>query len=254
MVIPIRFQPNPSSVTSSSVVSDDSGVSGDSVSGVSVDMTVPRLSAKILAIHYQHYCQPTLPTTTTNLLTNTTATNTIESDQLVYTDTNATTTATTSIEKNKQMSISSIDVEYICDGLKENNVDIYTRVVLSKNKPDPSKLLISLEDLCHQIASLTPNRIDIQQNIMKSVDLSLLYQMILNNALDPKKDLLPIFRYFQETLKALQAPSRTNTTEQWIQQLSVSFEGKSLDEVASLIPLFFERSSLVIEEIQFDVS
>ena len=87
--------------------------------------------------------------------------------------------------------------------------------------------------------------------------------MLINNALDPAKDLLPILSYFQRTLISMQAPSRTAATEQWMTELHQSFfktgttgssESKSLDEIAELLPPFFERAVKCIEEIQRDVS
>ena len=171
------------------------------------------------------------------------------------------------------------DIEYTCDHTLENSV-ISSRIVLKNTViSDPTPLLLALQDLGNQIASLTPNRSDIQQEIHSTIDIPLLSQMIVNRALDPVSDLLPILQYFQRSLQALQAPSRTSISDAWIRDLTESFykvettstsptttaavvavpssgqrRGRSLDEVAPLLPLFFERATAVIEEIQRDMA
>ena len=168
----------------------------------------------------------------------------------------------------------SMDVQYIGDGVREDNVSV-KRIVLSGSfVPDPTPLVMALQDLAMQIASFTPNRLDIQQAVLTTVDAALLSQMIVNRALDPVTDLLPIFHFFQRSLMDLQAPSRTASTEAWIRQLTESFykiepaaagssnavasssqrRGKSIDEVAHLLPPFFERANSVVEEIQRDMA
>jgi hypothetical protein len=166
----------------------------------------------------------------------------------------------------------TVDVEYTADGLREEGVAADRIVLTDSAVPDPTPLLVALHDVGQQIASFTPNRPDIQQEIMNTVDVPLLSQMIVNRALDPVTDLLPILQYFQRSLQSLQAPSRTAVSEAWIRDLADSFHkvdsptiagavassgqrrGKSLDEVAPLLPQFFERASAVVEEIQRDMA
>lgn len=164
----------------------------------------------------------------------------------------------------------SVNVEYLCDGLREDNVSVGRVVLASSAVPDPTPLVMALQDLAMQIASFTPNRSDIQQAVLTTVDSALLSQMIVNRALDPVNDLLPIMHFFQRSLMDLQAPSRTASTEAWMRQLAESFykvesdgsavpssgqrRGKSIDEVAHLLPPFFERATSVVEEIQRDMA
>lgn len=167
----------------------------------------------------------------------------------------------------------TVDVEYLCDGVREDGVHMGRVVLAGATVPDPSPLLLALEDLAMQIASFTPNRPDIQQEVLSTVDAALLSQMVVTRSLDPVTDLLPILQYFQRSLQALQAPSRTAATDAWIRQLSESFykvespscgdlvagsssqrRGKSLDEVAPLLPPFFERATSIVEEIQRDMA
>lgn len=164
----------------------------------------------------------------------------------------------------------SVNVEYLCDGLREDNVSMRRIVLADAAVPDPTPLILALQDLAMQIASFTPNRSDIQQAVLTTVDSALLSQMIVNRALDPVTDLLPILQFFQHSLMDLQAPSRTASTELWMRQLSESFHkvdsvgvevpssgqrrGKSIDEIAHLLPPFFERATSVVEEIQRDMA
>lgn len=166
------------------------------------------------------------------------------------------------------------DVEYLCDGIREDGVHLSRIVLAGAAVPDPTPLLMALQDLAMQIASFTPNRPDIQQEVMATVDAALLSQMVVTRSLDPVTDLLPILQYFQRSLKSLQAPSRTAITDAWIKQIAESFHkvdnapesssnlvgsssqrrGKSLDEVAPLLPPFFERATSIVEEIQRDMA
>eukprot|EP00428_Durinskia_dybowskii_P075315 CAMPEP_0170400786 /NCGR_PEP_ID=MMETSP0117_2-20130122/24677_1 /TAXON_ID=400756 /ORGANISM="Durinskia baltica, Strain CSIRO CS-38" /LENGTH=1002 /DNA_ID=CAMNT_0010657545 /DNA_START=260 /DNA_END=3268 /DNA_ORIENTATION=+ len=169
--------------------------------------------------------------------------------------------------------IGSIDVEYVCDGVREDGVAAARIVLADSAVPDPTPLIMALQDLSQQVASFTPNRPDIQQEVLSTVDVPLLSQMIVNRALDPATDLLPILQFFQRSLLALQAPSRTAITEAWMRSLAESFyfidcssnsndtpassgqrRGKNIDEVAPLLPLFFERATAVVEEIQRDMA
>jgi hypothetical protein len=173
---------------------------------------------------------------------------------------------------NNPLAELSIDVEYTSDGIREDGVSGERIVLADATVPDPTPLVVALRDLAQQIASFTPNRPDIQQDVLSSVDAALLSQMIINRALDPVADLLPILQFFQRSLQSLQAPSRTAVTEAWIRAVAESFHkvegfvapgtapssgqrrGKSIDEVAPLLPVYFERATAVVEEIQRDMA
>ena len=153
------------------------------------------------------------------------------------------------------------DVEYICDGVKENKVLLNNRLVLSSDKADASILVSSLYDIYLQISSLIPSRIDLQQNILSTIQPLYLIDLISNRACNPTMDLLPILLYLLNILKELQAPTKVMMIDAWMKELVVSFSnessssrGKSMDEVAVLLPDFFEKATMIIEDIKLDVS
>lgn len=155
-----------------------------------------------------------------------------------------------------------VNVQYQIDQAIENNVPI-SRIKLAADPPNPVPFLRALEDLCNRIASLTPNRKDLHEELFKSVDFALLHQMISNSAMDPINDLLPVLSYLQNAIQSLQAPDRVEKTKAWVESLRQSFHNicdNSLSTpfkfnlVVPLLPEFFENSFKFINEIELDVS
>jgi hypothetical protein len=120
---------------------------------------------------------------------------------------------------------SLLEIEYLIDHAMEKDVAI-SRVKLSSTSNEPDYLVQSLYDITHQISLLIPNRKDLQTQLLSSFDSELLSQMIRNDSLSPKSDLLPILTFIYAFLNDLQAEYRISYAKQWFQLFKLCFEKK----------------------------
>ena len=108
-----------------------------------------------------------------------------------------------------------IDVEYLADGTREENVSA-DRVKQSSDAPDATLLLNLIDDLAKQIGGFLPNRPDLRAAIYQPIDFQLLKQIVENNAVTPSKDILPILVHLIQRIKDLQAPNRVESMHVWL--------------------------------------
>eukprot|EP01039_Chlorochromonas_danica_P001279 gene1279-1397_t len=181
-----------------------------------------------------------------------------------------------------------IEVELVAFGENVSGVP-QTAFVLS-DKPRSSAVLINyLEDLCNNIAGLTPKRYAAARDHLRAVvDIEMLAHMIDHDGLrDATEDLLPRLRNLFRELVLLQAAYRVEDAERWWRDFEDAFycqrprgellrvaasrkvvplqpppalnlpnvrEKYSLEEVWFLLPLYFEQASSLVEDVQRDAA
>lgn len=179
----------------------------------------------------------------------------------------------------------TIDVEFLVDETVERNVGI-ERVKLASKANEASILIQSLYDVIHQVHLLIPNRKDLQTKLLQCFDADLLTQMVSRDSLSLRDDLLPILSFIYEFAENLQAEYRLPYSKQWFACFSQAFDDSlaedakqsnpiikrchdrfisltnesannsmsSFEKTLSVLPIFFERITECVEEIQRDVS
>ena len=272
MMVPIRLSTKTTTTTTSTTkatISNDITTNNDTINA-----TVPILSAKILAIY------------TNNIYENDNNKNVINNDKnndksiKTDTDTNDFQTNSTNFSFDINSSRSSscgvddddffVDVEYLCDHVKENKILIKNRLVLSSDKGDPSILLSLFYDLIKQIATIVPSRYDLQQQMINMIESTLssssssasntstyLYEVLSNHlSYQPKTELLPLLLYFINILKELQSLTKVIIIDRWIDEINELFlkEPVVIDDIILYLPSYFEKAMLIIEDIKYDVS
>lgn len=193
-----------------------------------------------------------------------------------------------SIAGNLEDENAQIEVELVAFGESVSGVP-QTAFVLS-DKPRSSTVLVNyLEDLCNSIAGLTPKRYAAARDHLRAVvDIEMLVHMIDHDGLrDPTEDLLPRLRNLFRELVQLQAEYRVEEAERWWRDFEDAFycqrprgellrvaasrkvvplqppptlnlpndrEKYSLEEVWFLLPLYFEKASSLVEDVQRDAA
>jgi len=275
MIVPIRLSTKTTLTTTTSTstkatISNDTTTTNDTINA-----TVPILSAKILAIYTNNV--------NNNVNNKNVKNNDKNNDKSIKsnTDTNdlQTSSTTFSTDINSSRSSSSgiddddddifVDVEYLCDNIKENKILIKNRLVLSSDKGDPSILLSLFYDLIKQIATIIPSRYDLQQQMINMIESTLssssalsntstyLYEVLSNHlSYQPKTELLPLLLYFINILKELQSLTKVIILDRWINEINELFlkEPVVIDDIILYLPSYFEKAMLIIEDIKYDVS
>jgi len=266
MIVPIKLSTKTTLTTTTSTTKATT-ISND----ITTNNNDTILSAKILAIY------------TNNIYNNVNNKNVINNDKnndksiKNNTDTNdlQTSSTTFSTDINSSRSSSSgiddddifVDVEYLCDNIKENKILIKNRLVLSSDKGDPSILLSLFYDLIKQIATIIPSRYDLQQQMINMIESTLsssasntptyLYEVLSNHlSYQPKTELLPLLLYFINILKELQSLTKVIILDRWINEINELFlkEPVVIDDIILYLPSYFEKAMLIIEDIKYDVS
>ena len=263
MVVPIRL-----STTSKATTNDKATISNDNTTSNNnnnINASVPILSAKILAIY-------------TNNIQNTDTNNDIHNIKSDFS--NDISSSGDGDDDNNDNNI-YVDVEYICDNIKENKILIKNRLVLSTDKGDPSILLSLFIDLIKQISTIIPSRYDLQQQMFNMIQSTLsssttttiptsssslpsssnkstyLYEVLSNHlSYQPKTELLPLLLYFINILKELQSLPKVIILDKWINEINELFlkEPVIMDDIILYLPTYFEKAMLIIEDIKYDVS
>jgi len=273
MIVPIRLSTKTTLTTTTSTstkatISNDTTTTNDTINA-----TVPILSAKILAIYTNNV--------NNNVNNKNVKNNDKNNDKSIKsnTDTNdlQTSSTTFSTDINSSRSSSSgiddddilVDVEYLCDNVKENKILVKNRIVLSSDKSDPSILLSLFYDLIKQIATIIPSRYDLQQQMINMIESTLssssalsntstyLYEVLSNHlSYQPKTELLPLLLYFINILKELQSLTKVIILDRWINEINELFlkEPVVIDDIILYLPSYFEKAMLIIEDIKYDVS
>eukprot|EP01041_Mallomonas_annulata_P002376 gene2376-4612_t len=152
-----------------------------------------------------------------------------------------------------------IDVQYINDNTKQNNIPI-SQIKLSNASMDATPLLEALSDLRTRISNLTPNRPDIALQLQNLIDVDFLKQIIHRKVISIS-DISQILLYLLEYLLNLQAPIRSEYTRLWMNEFRNkctelgtlgSFEG--FQAFIVYLPSFFEFCSDIIDEIVLDMA
>lgn len=127
-----------------------------------------------------------------------------------------------------------LEIEFMIEKSVEQYVSL-DRVKLAHEENDPIPFTEALADVCHSVASLTPNRLDLQSKVLNAYDPELLHHILEKDVADPLHDLWPILLRVQRAVIALQAEYRVENSEQWLRYFEIAFFGGSLcgDDPAS---------------------
>lgn len=146
----------------------------------------------------------------------------------------------------------TLDVQYIYDEVTESNVDV-GRIKLVTSTHNPSPLVTAIIELKDRIQSLMPRRSDLQVADFSRLDLDLLSQMIIHNAITTD-DLLNYLLPLLLTIKSLGASVRSEFTGIWLESFVHKCRSTNISEVFSYLPFFFEFCSACIDEVLRDMA
>lgn len=147
----------------------------------------------------------------------------------------------------------TIDVVYAADKTKEERVSP-DRLRRAEDPIDYQMLLGLLVEQKDRIASLTPSRADMRQQLEDAVDVQLLKGMLENNAMKAQ-DMLKLQGFLISRVMDLQAPARVEATRQWWESYRQECSScHTFQQLLPHLPKFFEHMMAYIEEITRDTA
>lgn len=161
-----------------------------------------------------------------------------------------------------------VDVEFLVDGVVEKHIpllaDAGSAVYSIKWEPpagepqlsDPEPFLQSLEDCCNRIGALTPKRPELLQQLVASMDMPLLHQMLSTRSIGGEELSVVAAKLFY-AVDQLVSPFRLDepTRKQWIQSFLSELRGAAtFQERILLLPALFEFVTLSAEQVGRDMA
>ena len=110
------------------------------------------------------------------------------------------------------------------------------------------QLTLLLNEVKHKLNALTPSRTDIHQTIDRTIDTSLIVQMVQHDCLDANH-FLKVTSFIVEHIQATQAPAHTSATQDWYDQWHRRFLSGELS-FARLCAQFLARAHEDIDRTQ----
>ena len=148
-----------------------------------------------------------------------------------------------------------MDCKYVADGIVEKNVPL-CRIKLSSHRRDPirSGFLSILQDIVGRISALIPTRSDVHARLRSAIDLDLLQQMFVNDAMGVG-DLMKVFSTLVSVITQLQSPLRAEELLRWFDQFALHCQScEKIDDALLFLPKFFRVASERLEQIQVEIA
>lgn len=128
------------------------------------------------------------------------------------------------------------------------------RAKLSGPDPDYEWVVRLYSEIRDRIAKLTPNRVDLHQELKEAMDVELFDQMLRNNAFNGA-DLYRLVHFVFDRLSSLEAPARAESTQRMVQELDDEM-AKDTCTFSEFVPLFLRsllRCRYYIKCMSFDL-
>lgn len=122
--------------------------------------------------------------------------------------------------------------------IKEQMVKAYWDMFIMELQAEPKKfdmLCVIIQDIKNRLCSLTPHRIDLQNEICESLDTDWLLEMLSTNSMDPKH-VIQLIMFIIFKLKQYSAPNEDSLLSKW----ESSVRELQTIEYATFLPKFFQ--------------